>query len=85
MSWLFGIRSNPPPTEDPTLGGMLPPPSEPPKDPKKTDSKSAESAYRFDSAALERAAQAAKDLEKSKHAGEVRFVQIKVFKMDTVM
>lgn len=62
MSWLFGRRSGPsepPPPEfprfpDPSAGGS-------------DDEKARKSmeAYRFDSTALERAAQAARDLEKS--------------------
>ncbi|CAG7830719.1 unnamed protein product, partial [Allacma fusca] len=65
--------SNPPPQDDP-YGGLIPPagsgggtPEPPPKEPKITG-RTGDSAYRFDSAALERAAQAAKELEKSSHA-----------------
>lgn len=80
MSWLFGIKSNPPP--DPTFADLLPPPQggggaggsggggggkEPPNDGRVGK----ESTYRFDSAALERAAEAARNLEKSTHAKEV--------------
>lgn len=82
MSWLFGIKSNPPPPEDFTFdlgqgaqggaggagaaGGGGGGGKEPPKDPQGTESR-----YRFDSAALERAAEAARNLEKSRHAKEV--------------
>jgi len=64
MSWLFGYRGNQPPPE----GTQIPtPPSEGGggggSDDKST--KKVMEAYRFDSSALERAAQAAKDLERS--------------------
>ncbi|CAL8110523.1 unnamed protein product [Orchesella dallaii] len=75
MSWLFGIKSNPP-APDLSFGDLSPPPQggaagggggkEPPKDGKVGK----ESTYRFDSAALERAAEAAKNLERSPHAKE---------------
>ena len=69
MSWLFGLRNNPP-QQPPEAGGNVPVGNAPPPgggstgqgDPK--ISKAME-AYRFDSAALERAAQAAKELERS--------------------
>jgi len=69
MSWLFGYRGNQPPPE----GTQIPtPPSEGGggggSDDKST--KKAMEAYRFDSSALERAAQAAKDLERSRFAKE---------------
>lgn len=81
MSWLFGIKS-PPPTASDILGVDINQPvgaagggdgggKEPPKDSKKAGSGGIESSYRFDSSALERAAQAAKDLEKSSHAKDV--------------
>ncbi|CAK1554939.1 unnamed protein product [Leptosia nina] len=68
MSWLFGY-SRPPQT--PT---DLPPPpgenaAEPPPNLTKAEKKAME-AYRFDSSALERAAQAARELERSKHSKE---------------
>ncbi|CAG0881751.1 unnamed protein product [Cyprideis torosa] len=71
MSWLFGFKSSPPdidpnailPQPPAGAGGM---PPKPPPPPKKTDME----AYRFDSAALERAANAAKELERSSHAKE---------------
>ena len=61
MSWLFGYRGNQPPPE----GTQIPtPPSEGGGGDDKSTKKTME-AYRFDSSALERAAQAAKDLERS--------------------
>ncbi|PNF43273.1 ATPase family AAA domain-containing protein 3 [Cryptotermes secundus] len=69
MSWLFGYRGNQPPPEAPQIPV---PPAEGGGsgggDDKNT--KKAMEAYRFDSSALERAAQAAKDLERSKFAKE---------------
>ncbi|XP_074655820.1 ATPase family AAA domain-containing protein 3-like [Tubulanus polymorphus] len=74
MSWLFGVNKG---QDVPNLGQIqLPPPPGPPggggDDGKGGGGKgnSKMDAYRFDSAALERAAQAARDLEKSKHAKE---------------
>ena len=70
MSWLFGVGGKPPP-EIPQLPVGLPPGgsegggsggSDKPGDNK---GKSRSDAYSFDSAALERAAKAAKELEKS--------------------
>lgn len=64
MSWLFGYRGNQPPPE----GTQIPiPPSEGGGGGGSDDKnkKKAMEAYRFDSSALERAAQAAKDLERS--------------------
>jgi ATPase family AAA domain-containing protein 3A/B len=65
MSWLFGYRDNQPPPQAPQIpiasakgGGVF----------GSSDDESttkAMEAYRFDSSALERAAQAAKDLERS--------------------
>lgn len=63
MSWLFGRRSGssePPPPEFP----RFPDPSAGGSDDEKA--KKTMEAYRFDSTALERAAQAARDLEKSR-------------------
>lgn len=68
MSWLFGYSTKPPqpPTDDqPTEGGAAAPPTNLTKAEKR-----AMEAYRFDSSALERAAQAAKELERSRHAKE---------------
>lgn len=64
MSWLFGIKSNPAP---PTAGGeggsdQL---NQPPSAPLSQSERKAMEAYRFDSSALERAAEAAKTLERS--------------------
>lgn len=64
MSWLFGYRGNQPPPEAPQI--PIPPAEGGGSgggDDKNT--KKAMEAYRFDSSALERAAQAAKDLERS--------------------
>ncbi|XP_021921398.1 ATPase family AAA domain-containing protein 3-B [Zootermopsis nevadensis] len=69
MSWLFGYRDNQPPPQAPQIPI---PPAEGGggggSDDKST--RKAMEAYRFDSSALERAAQAAKDLERSKFAKE---------------
>ncbi|XP_048488468.1 ATPase family AAA domain-containing protein 3A homolog [Plutella xylostella] len=67
MSWLFGYSSKPPqpPAEEvPAEGGAA---AAPPTNLTKAEKKAME-AYRFDSSALERAAQAARELERSKHA-----------------
>jgi ATPase family AAA domain-containing protein 3A/B len=84
MSWLFGSRNAPPSPSDilgvdidkvaggaggSGGGGADGGGGEPPKD--KKPGGGIESSYRFDSSALERAAAAAKDLEKSSHAKEV--------------
>ncbi|CAF4753242.1 unnamed protein product [Pieris macdunnoughi] len=63
MSWLFGYSSPPKPPAD------MPPPSEDntPQNLTKAEKKAME-AYRFDSSALERAAQAARELERSRHS-----------------
>lgn len=64
MSWLFGYKSQtnlpPPPSEDASTGGHIPGDQSLTKAEKK-----AMEAYRFDSSALERAAAAAKELERS--------------------
>lgn len=64
MSWLFGYSSKPPqpPSDDPPAdsGGSAAAPVALSKSEKK-----AMEAYRFDSSALERAAQAARELERS--------------------
>jgi ATPase family AAA domain-containing protein 3A/B len=73
MSWLFGVKNpqvpsaNPPSTGDLGDGGG----SDGNKKNPSNIMQSTESQYRFDSAALERAARAAKDLEKSVHAKEL--------------
>ena len=68
MSWLFGIKQKPPPGD----GNFPPPPTPPSSGGQNQDGgqnqgirNSQMEAYRFDSSALERAAQAAKELEKS--------------------
>ncbi|XP_045541920.1 ATPase family AAA domain-containing protein 3A homolog [Papilio machaon] len=71
MSWLFGYsRPQMPPPEDPPSNdgesGTAPPAT---ANLTKAEKRAME-AYRFDSSALERAAQAAKELERSKHAKE---------------
>ncbi|XP_023946375.1 ATPase family AAA domain-containing protein 3A homolog [Bicyclus anynana] len=66
MSWLFGYsRPQQPPPEDPVADGGGA--SAPPVNLTKAEKKAME-AYRFDSSALERAAQAARELERSRHA-----------------
>lgn len=72
MSWLFGLRKDPG-----AAGSILPPPESSGDDPNGQQAQNNQQqrgsgagtrpseAYRFDSSALERAAQAAKDLEKS--------------------
>ncbi|XP_034254899.1 ATPase family AAA domain-containing protein 3A homolog [Thrips palmi] len=73
MSWLFGIKPKPPQGD----ANFPPPPPPGTSGGQNADggqNQSAKSsqmeAYRFDSSALERAAQAAKELEKSRHSGE---------------
>lgn len=66
MSWIFGYKGQQPPADIPPF----PPPSGGNVESKDESQKSRMDAYRFDSSALERAAQAAKELEKSKHAHE---------------
>ena len=72
MSWLFGLNKGQNVPDVPPQFGLPTPPTggDGGGDDKKDDgqgqeSKSKMEAYRFDSAALERAAKAAKDLEKS--------------------
>lgn len=72
MSWIFGYRGNQQQTPDLSQFGIQPPPAAggadgaPPDDSKLTKAeRKAMEAYRFDSSALERAAQAARELEKS--------------------
>ncbi|XP_032672752.1 ATPase family AAA domain-containing protein 3A homolog [Odontomachus brunneus] len=74
MSWLFGYRNSQPPSDfsqfvPPTGGGSGGGDNDGSSPPKKM-TKSQMDAYMFDSAALERAANAAKELERSKHAKE---------------
>ena len=63
MSWIFGYSrpQQPPPDEPPANGGES---AAPPVALTKAEKKAME-AYRFDSSALERAAQAARELERS--------------------
>lgn len=68
MSWLFGYSSKPPqppPSDDPPADGVGV--AAPSTNLSKSERKAME-AYRFDSSALERAASAAKELERSRHA-----------------
>ncbi|XP_067006029.1 ATPase family AAA domain-containing protein 3A homolog [Anabrus simplex] len=67
--WLFGSRSQQPPTEIPQFP-VPPAGSSGGDDERIKNEKKAMEAYRFDSTALERAAQAAKELERSAHAKE---------------
>ncbi|VDM62803.1 unnamed protein product [Angiostrongylus costaricensis] len=69
MSWLFGMKPTPPP-EIPS--NFNPPGGSTPQDPggKGQAEKSARMAYSFDSTALERAAKAARDLERFPNAKE---------------
>ncbi|XP_045510106.1 ATPase family AAA domain-containing protein 3A homolog [Colias croceus] len=67
MSWLFGYsRPSQPPPEGPPPDGEA---AAAPPNLTKAEKKAME-AYRFDSSALERAAQAARELERSKHSKE---------------
>ncbi|CAG4955260.1 unnamed protein product [Colias eurytheme] len=67
MSWLFGYsRPSQPPPEGPPPDGEA---AVAPPNLTKAEKKTME-AYRFDSSALERAAQAARELERSKHSKE---------------
>lgn len=64
MSWLFGFGKQT--SKDFDIPGDVPPPPSPPASLQdKKQSKDTASAYRFDSAALERAAKAARELESS--------------------
>lgn len=63
MSWIFGIKSQP---QTPTAGGDAGGDANQPAAPPLSNSeRRAMEAYRFDSSALERAAEAAKTLERS--------------------
>ncbi|CAH8455329.1 unnamed protein product [Schistosoma rodhaini] len=69
MSWLFGFGKQT--SKDFDIPSDVPPPPTPPASLQdRKQSKDTASAYRFDSAALERAAKAARELESSKHAKE---------------
>nr|CDS27523.1 ATPase family AAA domain containing protein [Hymenolepis microstoma] len=69
MSWLFGY-SRPQNSGNGSEGGIPPPPPQPPSKDDKKKIEEAISGFKFDSAALERAAKAARELENSKHAKE---------------
>jgi ATPase family AAA domain-containing protein 3A/B len=80
MSWLFGIKKPAVPQDqfEPTATTPTGAPSNSGDDKGKSNAQSAqqqtqstESQYRFDSAALERAAKAAKDLERSANSKEI--------------
>lgn len=62
MSWLFGIKSQTPPAVGGDDGNN---PNQPAPAPLTSSERKAMEAYRFDSSALERAAEAAKTLERS--------------------
>lgn len=62
MSWLFGVKTNQAPPQLSEGGGD---PNQPAPAPLTTSERKAMEAYRFDSSALERAAEAAKTLERS--------------------
>lgn len=73
MSWLFGYKSTPQTPDFASLAGITPPPAaggggggnkNDDAEPTKAQ-KAAMEAYRFDSSALERAAAAAKELERA--------------------
>lgn len=83
MSWLFGLKTPqtaPPPPSD-VGGGSIPSGGGDDKNnnnnnqQKTAQQQATESMYRFDSAPLERAAKAAKELEKSPHARELLDLQ----------
>lgn len=61
MSWLFGIKNQAPPQ----AAGGEDDPKQPAPAPLTNSERKAMEAYRFDSSALERAAEAAKTLERS--------------------
>lgn len=73
MSWLFGIKNQAPPPQ--TGGDEGGDPNQPAPAPLSKSERKAMEAYRFDSSALERAAAAAKTLEKSskQHSSELSF------------
>ena len=70
MSWLFGVGNNAPTDPNQIQNPLLPPPpggsgGNDGDDKNGQGQKTKMDAYRFDSAALERAAKAAKELERS--------------------
>lgn len=75
MSWLFGYSSKPPqpPPENPIGDGGGAAAAAPAVNLSRSEKKAME-AYRFDSSALERAAQAAKELESSSKQYIARYV-----------
>lgn len=83
MSWIFGYRGNQQQPPDLSQFGVQPPAAggaggAPPDEPKLTKAeKKAMEAYRFDSSALERAAQAARELEKSSKS--FNYTEVKFF------
>lgn len=64
MSWLFGIKNQTPPQAGGSDDGSDP--NQPAPPPLSKSERKAMEAYRFDSSALERAAEAAKTLERSR-------------------
>ena len=67
MSWIFGLNKGQGGPADFSQLGLPPPPGDSGgNDGDKKGSQGQSEAYRFDSAALERAAKAAKELEKSR-------------------
>lgn len=65
MSWLFGIKSQQPPPPPPADGDDGSDSNQPAPSPLSKSERKAMEAYRFDSSALERAAEAARTLERS--------------------
>lgn len=70
MSWLFGYSTKPPQPPSDDVPGDSGNSAAPPVQLTKSEKKAME-AYRFDSSALERAAQAARELEKSSKCLEI--------------
>ena len=82
MSWLFGLRNDPnslPPSLPTGTGSNSDGSDQQPNDNsgQPSGTRNVSEAYRFDSSALERAAQAAKDLEKS--SNELFFFKLLLF------
>lgn len=79
MSWLFGIKNQTPPQ----AAGGEDDPNKPAPAPLTNSERKAMEAYRFDSSALERAAEAAKTLERSSEYNNfVRIFKGKQFKLN---
>jgi len=72
MSWLFGVKKGQP-TDVDLSAFQLPTPGGSDDKSKDSQGQKAMEAYRFDSAALERAAKAAKDLERSRTQSTLSF------------